>query len=72
MGLPEFVWMLASALIFFGFWAVVLVVLVRLVRRAASNPAPSAGVRILEERYARGEITEEEFFERRAVLEGKA
>jgi hypothetical protein len=26
-------------------------------------------VRLLEERYARGEITREEFFERRAVLD---
>jgi hypothetical protein len=27
-------------------------------------------VRLLEERYARGEITREEFLERRAVLDG--
>lgn len=70
MGMPEFIWMLASGLVFFGFWAVVIIVLVRLIRRAATAPTPSAGLRILEERYARGEISEQEFLERRAVLEG--
>ena len=72
MGLPELIWVLASGSVFLGFWAIVIIVLVRLVRRAASNPLPSAGLRVLEERYARGEISEQEFLERRAVLEGKS
>lgn len=72
MGPPEFVWMLSSGLVFFGFWAIVIIVLVKLVRRAATTTTPSAGLRILEERYARGEITEQEFLERRAVLEGRS
>lgn len=71
MGMPEFIWMLASGLVFFGFWAVVIIVLVKLIRRAATTPTPSAGLRILEERYARGEISEQEFLERREVLEGR-
>lgn len=39
---------------------------------AGSDPAPSPGaMRILEERFARGEISPEEFEERRQALEGR-
>lgn len=31
----------------------------------------SSGIQLLQERYARGEITREEYFERRAVLLGE-
>lgn len=53
-----------------GFWillALLIVVLVRGLRPAARAPARRA-VHLLEERYARGEITREDFLERRAVL----
>ncbi|MDP8955792.1 MAG: SHOCT domain-containing protein [Actinomycetota bacterium] len=54
------------------FWIVLIVGAVLLLRNDAPRlrdrfAAPSA-LRILEERYASGEITREEFLERRAVL----
>jgi putative membrane protein len=45
-----------------------IVLVVRGMRTPARDPEGPA-VRLLEERYARGEITREEFFERRAVLD---
>jgi uncharacterized membrane protein len=57
--------------VFVGFWALVVVLLVKLVRSPRDAPAQSAGLRVLEERYARGEITHEEFTERKAVLAGQ-
>jgi putative membrane protein len=53
-----------------AFWILVIVAIVALIR--GSRPAgPSGGpaVHLLEERYARGEITREEFLERRTVLQ---
>jgi putative membrane protein len=66
-GLPS-AWGLMGA----AFWILVIVLIVLLVRgmrtpaRASGGPA----VRLLEERYARGEMTREEFLERREVLGG--
>jgi putative membrane protein len=54
-----------------AFW-IVLIGLLALVARAMRTTAPDSrrpAVRLLEERYARGEITREEFLERRAVLD---
>jgi putative membrane protein len=48
-----------------------ILLVVRAVRTSAGSSAGSA-VRLLEERYARGEITREEFLERRAVLGGRS
>jgi putative membrane protein len=55
-----------------AFWILLIVLLVMLVRVMVAGAPASAGpaVRVLEERYARGEITREEFLERRAVLGG--
>jgi len=39
-------------------------------RTPPAGPAPSRAREILEERYARGEISAEEFQERRRMLEG--
>jgi putative membrane protein len=55
-----------------GVWILLIVLIVLLVRGSRSTARASGGpaVRLLEERYARGEITREEFLERRAVLGG--
>ena len=57
-----------------AFW-ILLVALIVLLVRGARTPARDSGgaaVRVLEERYARGEITREDFLERRAVLAGRS
>jgi uncharacterized membrane protein len=55
-------------------WIVLIALLVLLVRGMRTSARASGGpaVRLLEERYARGEITREEFLERRTVLGGSA
>jgi len=59
-------WGVAGAL----FWILPIALIVLVVWRMRTTAAPARGpaVSLLEERYARGEITREEFFERRAVL----
>jgi uncharacterized membrane protein len=55
-----------------AFW-ILLGALIVLLVRSTRTPAPDSGgpaVRVLEERYARGEISREDFLERRAVLGG--
>jgi putative membrane protein len=56
-----------------AFWILLIALVVLLVRgtRATGPASGESAVRILEERYARGEITHEDFLERRAVLGGK-
>jgi len=53
----------------------VLLLLVVLIALTTSRHSPhqprSDAVRVLEERYARGEIDRDEFLDRRAVLEGR-
>jgi putative membrane protein len=49
------------------FWVVVIGMVVLATR--SSRDAGGSAVRLLEERYARGEITREEFLERREVLD---
>jgi putative membrane protein len=62
------VWGLTSA----AFWILPIALIVLVVWRVRTTARASRGpaVRLLEERYARGEITREEFLERRAVLGG--
>jgi putative membrane protein len=57
-----------------AFWIVLIALLVVLVRGMRTTARDSGGpaVRLLEERYARGEITREEFLERRTVLGGSS
>jgi putative membrane protein len=54
-----------------AFWIVLigLLVLVARAMRTTARDSERPAVRLLEERYARGEITSEEFLERRAVLD---
>jgi putative membrane protein len=54
-----------------AFWILVIVAIVALIRgsRPAAGPSGGPAVHLLEERYARGEITREEFLERRTVLQ---
>jgi putative membrane protein len=51
-------------------WILLIALIVALVRGSRSGPEDSGtpALRLLEERYARGEITREEFVERRGVL----
>jgi putative membrane protein len=54
-----------------AFWVLLILGIVALVRArptAARTGASGEALRVLEERYARGEISREEFLERRAVL----
>jgi putative membrane protein len=67
--IPELFFGFVSIFFFVGFWWIVIMVIARLLRRNG-GPSPSTGIQILEERYARGEISREEFLERRSVLLG--
>jgi putative membrane protein len=53
-----------------AFWILLIALLVLLVRglRTTARASEGPAMRLLEERYARGEITREEFLERRTVL----
>jgi putative membrane protein len=59
------IWLASAA-----FWILVIAGIVALVRGHGGSSGPSGGsaLRLLEERYARGEISREEFFERRSIL----
>jgi uncharacterized membrane protein len=55
-----------------AFWILLIGLIVLIARGMPTTARDSRGpaVRLLEERYARGEISREEFLERRAVLDG--
>jgi putative membrane protein len=64
-------WGIVWGLMAVAFWIAVIALIVVLVRAAARRPEGVGGgsaLRMLEERYARGEISRDEFLERRAVL----
>jgi putative membrane protein len=71
VGYVEVIWGLLLMALWVAFWAVVIVVVVRLIRRGAQHPRSTSALQVLEERYARGEITRDEFVERQAVLLGR-
>ena len=62
---------LLFGLAWIAFWIAVVVIVVRLLRSGPTTTRPSSALRVLEERYARGEIDRDEFFERRRVLQGE-
>jgi uncharacterized membrane protein len=57
-----------------GFWILLLALIVLLVRRVrpAGRESGGSALRLLEERYACGEITRDDFLERRGVLGGSS
>ncbi|HXF71039.1 MAG TPA: SHOCT domain-containing protein [Actinomycetota bacterium] len=69
---PDWGW--AAGLASLAFWIVVIALVVHLLRRELPDlrqrMTRSPALELLEERYARGEISREEFLERRAVLLG--
>ena len=71
VGVDVVLWGLTFIVLTVGIGALFVMVIVRLV--APENRSyPSPALRVLEERYARGEIDRDEFLERRTVLLGKA
>ncbi|MFN2389010.1 MAG: SHOCT domain-containing protein [Actinomycetota bacterium] len=64
---------LVTAFLKIGFWVIVVTLVVRLLRRDGHSPTerPSPALEVLEERFARGEISREEFAERRDVLRSR-
>jgi putative membrane protein len=71
-------WWVLGGFLWLAFWVVVVVLIVSLVRGRHHHPhgedglGQSDALRVLEDRYARGEIDRDEFLERRAVLRGGA
>ena len=67
-------WGVVGGLVSLAFLVLVVVLVASLVRnRPGAGPvASSSAIRILEERYARGEISRDEFLERRASLTGSS
>lgn len=63
--------MIVTAVLFWGGLAAVVVVLLRRFSHEG-NTTTSDAERILDERFARGEIDEEELKQRRAALHGKS
>ncbi len=61
-----------GGLLWVAFWGLVFLILATVLRRRPrGGTGASSAIRVLEERYARGEITREEFLERRTVLLGQ-
>jgi putative membrane protein len=70
-----------SMLLFWGLLIAGIIALIRVINRPSQSPSSpseqawpgevSSARRILDERYARGEIDEQEYQRRRALLEGE-
>lgn len=70
-------WWVLMMVAMLAFWAILIFAIVALVRhfapRGAPAPAPrttNKAIEILKERLARGELSEEEFVQRKKLLEG--
>lgn len=64
-------WGFFGFLVGLAFIALLVLALVSLLRSGAGASGRSAALRLIEERYARGEITRDEYLERRRVLTGE-
>jgi putative membrane protein len=67
-------WGIVWGLAIGAFWIAVIAVIVVMLRAVTRRPEGVGGgsaLELLEERYARGEVTRDEFLERRAVLTDK-
>jgi putative membrane protein len=65
-------WGLVGFLLMAAFWVLVVMIIVGLVRGGRRGLGGGSGaVKVLEERYARGEIDRDEFLERRRYLLGE-
>ena len=72
MWLDGWGWLVALASI--AFWTLLIIAIVALIRghpRGPTGAGATTALRVLEERYARGEISRGEFVERRSVLRPK-
>jgi putative membrane protein len=67
-------WGLVGGFVSLAFVVLLVLLVASLIRnRPGAGPATSSSaIRILEERYARGEISRDEFLERRAALTGSS
>jgi putative membrane protein len=67
-------WGVVGGVVSILFFVLVVVLIASLLRNRprTGTGASSSAVRILEERYARGEISRDEFLQRRAALSGSA
>ena len=67
-------WGVVGGLVSLAFLVLVVLLVASLLRnRPGTGPvASSSAIRILEERYARGEISRDEFLERRTALSGSS
>jgi len=73
-GSPDWIGWIWMGLMMIAFWALVIFLVVWAIRSftrgPASRPPSSAALNILEERFARGEISPEEFAEHKRVIQG--
>ena len=61
-------WMLVGSVWFVFFWAIVIWAVVRLTSRDGGSGSGQTAIEVARQRYARGEITKEEFEEIRRNL----
>ncbi|MEO6795425.1 MAG: SHOCT domain-containing protein [Candidatus Dormibacter sp.] len=54
--------------VFLLFWGGVIALILWAIRRATSSRGPDSAIQILQERFARGEIDQQEFEQRKSAL----